>query len=88
MPASIELSIKLVVCLFLVQHAHIENVKTVANLTNNKDVFIVLATFRITTLPPSPGHASMSLTVAPVANVLGLRVAGTAWAVSLWRRLP
>ena len=26
--------------MFLLQHAHIENIKTVANLTNNKDVFM------------------------------------------------
>ena len=28
--------------LFLVQHAHIENIKTVANLSNNKDVFMCI----------------------------------------------
>jgi hypothetical protein len=27
------------------QHAHIENIKTVANLTNNKDVFMCILRF-------------------------------------------
>ena len=30
---------------FFVQHAHIENIKTVANLTNNKDVFMCILRF-------------------------------------------
>ena len=30
---------------WLYQHAHIENIKTVANLTNNKDVFMCLIRF-------------------------------------------
>ena len=30
---------------FLVQHAHIENIKTVANLSNNKDVFMCILRF-------------------------------------------
>jgi hypothetical protein len=29
----------------LVQHAHIENIKTVANLSNNKDVFMCILRF-------------------------------------------
>ena len=31
--------------MFLVQHAHIENIKTVANLSNNKDVFMCILRF-------------------------------------------
>ena len=31
-------------CLFC-QHAHIENIKTVANITNNKDVFMCILRF-------------------------------------------
>lgn len=30
---------------FFVQHAHIENIKTVANLSNNKDVFMCILRF-------------------------------------------
>ena len=31
--------------MFLAQHAHIENIKTVANLSNNKDVFMCILRF-------------------------------------------
>ena len=31
--------------IFFVQHAHIENIKTVANLSNNKDVFMCILRF-------------------------------------------
>ena len=31
--------------MYLLQHAHIENIKTVANLTNNKDVFMCILRF-------------------------------------------
>ena len=31
--------------MFVSQHAHIENIKTVANLTNNKDVFMCILRF-------------------------------------------
>ena len=31
--------------MFFCQHAHIENIKTVANLTNNKDVFMCILRF-------------------------------------------
>ena len=33
-------------CLFC-QHAHIENIKTVANITNNKDVFMCILSFHV-----------------------------------------
>ena len=31
--------------IYLYQHAHIENLKTVANLTNNKDIFMCIIRF-------------------------------------------
>ena len=31
--------------MYLVQHAHIKNIKTVANLSNNKDVFMCILLF-------------------------------------------
>ncbi len=39
------LSVLIAIFMRVFQHAHIENIKTVANLTNNKDVFMCIMRF-------------------------------------------